>query len=108
MAKSTPIAKEFEGTWEGALTTPDGTKLRLRVKLANGADGTAAGTLNSLDQGGADMPLSTITQKGAAITLELNLVGGKFAGDLKGDELVGTWTQGMGSLPLTFKRAAKD
>ncbi|MGC9969414.1 MAG: hypothetical protein ABSE56_02370 [Bryobacteraceae bacterium] len=107
-AKSTPITKEFEGTWEGALAVPDGTKLRLRVKLANGADGTAAGTLNSLDQGAVEMPLSTITQKGSAITLELKLVGGTFTGDLKGDELVGTWAQGMGSLPLTFKRGAKD
>jgi hypothetical protein len=107
-AKSTPIAKEFEGTWEGALVGPDGSKLRLRVKLANSADGTAAGSLNSLDQGAVEMPLSTITQKGSAITLELKMVGGTFTGDLKGDELVGTWTQGMGSLPLTFKRGAKD
>jgi hypothetical protein len=107
-AKSTPIAKEFEATWEGALSLPDGSKLRLRVKLANGADGTAAGTLNSLDQGAVEMPLSTIMQKGSAITLELKVVGGAFAGDLKGDELVGTWTQGPGSLPLTLKRGSKN
>jgi len=107
-AKSTAVAKEVEGTWEGALETPDGRKLRLRVKLANGADGIATGTLSSLDQGAMDMPLSTITQKGSAITLELKMVGGAFNGDVKGDELVGTWTQGPGSLPLTLKRAPKN
>ena len=107
-AKSTAVAKDMEGTWEGALETPDGRKLRLRVKLANGADGIATGTLSSLDQGAMDMPLSTITQKGSVITLELKMVGGAFNGDVKGDELVGTWTQGPGSLPLTLKRAPKN
>jgi hypothetical protein len=107
-AKSTAVAKGVEGTWEGALTTPDGTKLRLRVKLSNGADGTATGTFNSLDQGDIAMPLSTITQKGSAITLELKMVGGTFNGEVKGDEMVGTWMQGPGSLPLTLKRAPKN
>jgi hypothetical protein len=107
-AKSAPIAKEFEGTWAGARVAPDGTKLRLRVNLANGADGAASGTINSLDQGAVEMPLSSIAQKGSAITLELKLVGGVFEGELKGDELVGIWSQGGGSLPLTLKRAAKN
>lgn len=105
--KSTAIAKEFEGTWEGTLSAPNGTQLRLRLKLANGADGTAAGVLNSLDQGGQDIPINTITQKGAHIKLELKLVNGSYEGDLKGDELAGNWTQGL-ALPLTFKRAAKN
>jgi hypothetical protein len=80
----------------------------LRVNLANGADGAASGTINSLDQGAVEMPLSSIAQKGSAITLELKLVGGVFEGELKGDELVGIWSQGGGSLPLTLKRAAKN
>jgi hypothetical protein len=105
-AKSTAIAKEFEGNWEGTLAVPDGSALRLLLKLANGADG-ATGTLVSVDQGAAELPVTTITQKGASITVEVSAVGGKFAGDLKGAELAGTWTQGPGSLPLTLKRATK-
>jgi hypothetical protein len=104
-AKSTLIAKEFEGAWEGTLSLPDGNKLRLLLKLANGAGGAAAGTLTSLDQRDVELPVSTITQKGSAITLEVSVISGKFAGDLKGDELAGTWTQGPDSLRLTFKRA---
>lgn len=106
-AKSTAVAKEFEGTWEGTLSVPNGTQLRLRLKLANGAGGTATGVLNSLDQGGQDIPINTVTQKGSHIKLEIRLVNGSYEGDLKGDELVGSWTQGM-ALPLTFKRAAKN
>jgi hypothetical protein len=105
-AKSSSIAKEFEGNWEGTLALPNGTALRLLLKLANGADG-ATGTLISVDQGGAEIPASSITQKGSAIAVEVSAVGGKFAGDLKGAELAGTWTQGGGSLPLTLKRATK-
>jgi hypothetical protein len=102
-AKSTAIAKEFEGTWEGTLSAPNGQQLRLRLKLASGASG-ATGVLNSLDQGGQDIPINTITQKDAHIKLEVKLVNGFYEGDLKADELSGTWNQGM-PLPLTFKRA---
>ena len=33
------------------------------------------------------------------------MVSGGFDGEIKGDEIAGTWTQGGGSLPLVFKRA---
>jgi hypothetical protein len=105
-AKSTAMAKEFEGNWEGTLALPTGSALRLLLKLANGAGG-ATGTLVSVDQGGIELPVTTITQQGASITVEVSAVGGKFAGDLNGAELAGTWTQGPGSLPLTLKRATK-
>jgi hypothetical protein len=106
-AKSTPITKEFEGVWEGVLTPPDGRNLRLRLTLANGSDG-ATGTLASLDQGGRDAPFTTITQKASQITLELKAAGITYTGELKGEEIAGTFTQGPGSLPLTLKRAAKE
>ena len=32
------------------------------------------------------------------------MVSGGFDGELKGDEIAGTWTQGALSLPLAFKR----
>jgi hypothetical protein len=105
-ARSTAVAKEFEGAWEGVLNTPDGQKLRIRVTLANGSDG-ASGTFASLDQGGPELPLTTITQKAAQIALELKMAGITYSGELKGEEISGTFTQGPGSLPLTFKRVAK-
>lgn len=104
-AKSTPITKEVEGAWEGTLDVK-GTPLRLVLKLANAAAG-ATGTMISVDQNNIEIPVSTITQEGTRLTLQLNMVSGSFTGELKGGELTGTWTQGPLSLPLVFKRPAK-
>ena len=40
LARVKPIAKEFEGEWEGAIDA-GGQRLRLLIKLTNGADGLA-------------------------------------------------------------------
>jgi hypothetical protein len=104
-AKSTPITKEMEGTWEGALNA-GGTTLRLVLKLANQGDG-AAGTMVSLDQGGAEIPITTITQKDSSLKFEIKTINATYAGDLKEGALVGQWTQGPSTFPLTFKRPAQ-
>jgi hypothetical protein len=103
-AKSTAITKELEGTWNGALQVPD-RSLRLTLKLASGPDG-ATGSILSVDQGGTEIPIATITQTGAHLELQVPTVAGSYVGDLKDGRLVGTWTQGPGSLPLEFTRAA--
>jgi hypothetical protein len=104
-AKSTPVTKEVEGTWEGSLSA-NGKTLRLVLKLANQADG-AAGSMASVDQGGAEIPITTITQKDTSLKLEIKTISGSYAGDLKDGALVGQWTQGQSTLPLTFTRPAK-
>ena len=102
-AKSTAIAKELEGTWNGSLAAGERT-LRLTLKLANGPD-AATGSMVSVDQGGVEIPITTITQTGSNLTLELPAIAGKYSGDLKDGKLVGTWSQGPGSAPLEFTRA---
>jgi len=82
-----------------------GTVLRLVLKLANDKDG-AKGVLISLDQGAIEIPLSTIAQTGSQVKFTVNMISGAFDGELKGGELVGTWTQGPLSLPLVLKRSA--
>jgi hypothetical protein len=105
-AKSTAISKEVEGAWEGTLDT-GGQQLRLTLKMTNQADGTAAGTMISVDQGGAVIPITTITQKGSSLKLELKSINGVYAGEVKDGTLAGQWTQGPGTFPLVFKRPAK-
>jgi len=102
-AKSTAVSKETEGSWEGALDV-NGNKLRLKLKMVNQKDGTASGSIISVDQGGGEIPITTITQKGSNLKLELKTIGGTYDGDLTGGELVGHWTQGGATFPLTFKR----
>jgi hypothetical protein len=102
--KSTPITKDLEGSWEGALDVK-GTTLRLVFKLSNQADGTATGTIVSLDQGGAEIPIASVVQNGAHLKLFVPAVVGNYDGDLKDGQLAGTWTQGPQTWPLVLKRA---
>jgi uncharacterized protein len=104
--KSTAITKEVQGNWEGALDV-NGTALRLVLKLSAGADGLGTGTLVSLDQGGAEIPVTAVIQTGSHVKLVVQPVAGTYEGDLKDGQLSGTWTQGPGTLPLVFKRPAK-
>jgi hypothetical protein len=103
--KSAPIAKEFEGTWNGTLDV-DGATMRLVVKMANRPDGTAAGTVVSPDGSGVDIAIG-MTQKGSSLTIEVPSVDASFVGILNpaGTEIAGTWTQRSAALPLTLKLA---
>lgn len=103
--KEAPIAKEFEGAWDGSIETPDGKTLRTRVKLSN-ADGQGKGTFNSLDQNNVDMPISDIVTGNKKLSFALKIAGGSYEGALNdpGDEIKGTWTQGMFTAPLVLKK----
>ncbi len=103
--KNAPLTKDFEGTWEGTVEV-NGNKRRLGLKLAN-QDGGATGTLIAIDQGGVEIALSAIVQTDAHLKLTVPAIGGTYEGDLKDDQVTGTWTQGGGSTPLNLKRTAK-
>ena len=102
--KSTPVTKELEGSWEGAVDI-NGNVLRLLVKLSNQPDGTATGTITSIDQGGVVIPIAAIVQTDAHLQLVVPAVIGNYEGDLKDGQLTGKWTQGPNTWPLVLKRA---
>ena len=104
LTKVGPLAKELLGSWEGAITVPTGQTLRLAMKLSNGADGVPSGTFVSLDQGATDIPIAAGVQSGAKVTIISPGIRATFKGEVKGDEIVGTFSQGPANLPLTFKR----
>jgi len=104
-AKSTEITKDLEGTWEGAVEV-QGKTLRLVAKLTNHPGG-ATGVLVSVDQGGVEIPISSITQTLSHLAFAITLINASYGGDLKDGQIVGTWTQGPASLPLVFKRPVK-
>ena len=103
LPKSTPITKDLEGSWEGSLDA-NGNILRLVVKLSNGPDGEAKGTMISLDQGGAEIPIAAVVQTGSHLKLVVQVIAGTYEGDFKDGQLTGNWSQGPGTLPLVFKR----
>jgi hypothetical protein len=106
--KSPPVAKEFVGTWEGTLDT--GTQLlRLVFRISNNEDG-ASGVLVSVDQGGAEIGVTSIEQKGASLVLTMKTLGGDYKGEInkEGTELTGTWTQAGNSARLKLTRKSAE
>ena len=84
--------------------------LRLKVKIAKTDTGAATGTIQSLDQGARDIPLSAITCKEDAVHFEARGIGAHYDGTLSsaGAILTGQWHQADKALPLEFKKAAVD
>lgn len=100
--KSTKITSDLEGSWKGTLSVGT-TQLRLVLKLSND-DQAARGEIVSIDQGGAQIPISQIVQDGAKLTIAVSTIGARFQGELKAATIAGTWMQGAQSFPLTFSR----
>lgn len=101
---SPPVAKEFLGSWEGSIEA--GQTLRLVLKIANEAGGAKA-VLISLDQGGIEIPVTSIEQKDTKLKLVVKMVGGGYDGEINKEatELSGTWSQAGNSLPLKLTKA---
>lgn len=105
---SSPLSKDFEGTWEGSLEV-GGKALRIVLKLLPAADGTATATLISVDRGNKEVPATTVTIKDKQLQLEARAVSGTYRGTLGASgDIAGDWAQGANRLPLTFKRASSE
>jgi Peptidase family M23 len=96
--------KGLEGVWKGTLDA-NGAQLRLILTITKTSGGEYSGKLDSIDQG-AIIPIDVITVIDYAVRLEVKAVRGLYEGTFNKDrsELVGKWTQGGASLPLTFKQ----
>ena len=66
-----PQSKSIAGDWNGALEA-QGTKLRLVLHVKKNPDGTLAATIDSLDQNANGIPVSTVSQNGNDVKLELS------------------------------------
>ena len=98
------LGNDLVGSWDGTLDVR-GTLVRLTLTMANRPDGTSAASIVNVDQG-LEIPVSAITQAGSSVTLEVKSISGSYTGAVNsaGTELVGTFIQGAGSVPLTFRR----
>lgn len=107
LVASKQAAEKLTGSWNGTLNA-GGTDLRLLVRISKAASGAATGTMDSLDQGAKDIPLSRITYKEGKVRFEVSGIGGVYEGSLAKDgaTLAGQWQQGGQSMTLDFKKAA--
>ncbi|MFN0068716.1 MAG: alpha/beta hydrolase family protein [Limisphaerales bacterium] len=106
-AKGVP-GKGLAGHWQGSLKPTPVIELRLVLDITDAA-GALGGVILSVDQGGARIPITLLSEKDGAVRIEAQSVGGTFDGKLSADgsEIAGEWRQGGGKLPLIFKRLAK-
>ena len=103
---NSPLPRDFEGTWEATVSS-EGSQARLVLTLSRASDGTASGTLTSVDQGNTNIPVTAVTIHGKQLKLEVRAVSGSFTGALGKDGAIkGQWSQGTATLPLTFNRTA--
>jgi hypothetical protein len=101
---SPAIAAEYTGEWEGTLAGPG---LRLRLSIVNSAN-SAKATLTTIDQGGAQIPVSAIAVKDGKLNAEVKAVNGGYTATInkEGTELSGDWSQNGNSMPLKLKKSA--
>jgi hypothetical protein len=106
LAASKQAAQKVAGTWNGTLAV-GAANLRLRLNISKTAAGAATGTMDSLDQGANNIPMSTITHKEGKVRFEVRGIGGVYEGTLAADgsTLSGQWHQGGQTMPLDFKKA---
>ena len=104
---SSTLPKDFEGTWEGAITS-DGKTRRIALKLSASADGTATATLIAVDKGNLEIPVTAVTIRDRQLQLDVRAVSGAYTGTLGvNGEITGEWSEGPTHFALNFKHAGK-
>ena len=92
----------MDGVWTGKLNVGPQT-LTLVLHVAHETSGNAVCSLDSPDQGAMNIPVKSDYCSADSISVSLEQLGLSYQGRLKGDEIVGTFTQGS-VFPLTLKR----
>jgi uncharacterized protein len=97
------------GDWKGTLKTP-GPELQLALHIQQASAGAYTATLDSVDQGANGIPVSSITFEENKLKLQFDRMKAGYEATLSedGKTLTGTWSQGGGSLPLTFYIAGTE
>ncbi|EIZ77167.1 hypothetical protein WSK_4306 [Novosphingobium sp. Rr 2-17] len=95
-----------EGEWHGALSV-SGQSIPLVLHIA-GTRGHLTATFDSPSQRASGLPIAAVVQEGAVIHFKITAPKASYVATLSpdGQTLVGTWSQGGASLPLTMMRTA--
>jgi hypothetical protein len=96
------------GQWEGTLqmTTPQGQKISLPLVLRIGTNSNAdiVGSIDSPNQHASGIPVTEAAFSAGKLVLKAVTLSAEYHADLSGGTLVGQWTQGPSTVPLTLKR----
>ncbi len=100
-------AKDITGIWQGTLEA--GKSLRLVLKIQKGDDGAYKAQFFSIDQGGAQIPVTSVKLDGSEVKMSIVAIGGTYEGKViaDGSEMDGSWSQGGNPLPLNLKHVTE-
>ncbi len=102
-ARSTPVAKEFEGDWKGDYEL-FGYPRKVTLKLQNRVSQPASADFVIVGRKVNHLPVDRITQQGNFITVESSANGLTYEGRLENGEIHGTLLQGPIEVPLILRR----
>lgn len=95
--------KSVTGSWLGKLSV-DGTELRVVFNLKTEKDSLIC-TLDSPDQGAADIPCGKVTLDKQKLVVLAPGINGEYTGTVTSDSTInGTWTQNGGTFTLDLKK----
>lgn len=99
----------LQGYWKGVLSVGP-TQLRVAFKIMDAGAGKWVASLDSLDQGARNLPVTGVTFHKPVVELEVPGVGGFYEGKMNpaGTAIDGEWTQGGKSMPLVLARGEPD
>lgn len=103
------IIEGLDGRWE-ALLDREGTLLNLVVNIETGEHGTSA-TLDSIDQGVYDIPVTDLSRDGDRVHLRIPMANVTYSAMLDADAgvLRGDWTRpGFPNVALEFTRTSSE
>ena len=104
LASLTLTAQDITGQWNGVLNV-QGTQLRLVFNVTKTDTGYSS-KMDSPDQGATGIPVTTTTFENPTIKFEVVNAGIEYIGELKDNEIVGTFKQGGMELPMNLSREA--
>ena len=103
-AQDSSTKKIVSGSWLGRLTA-DGMDLRVIFNLKLTEKDSLTVTLDSPDQGAADIPAGPVILDKQKIVIQAPGINGEYNGTLTSDSTMdGTWSQNGGNLPLNLKK----
>lgn len=104
LASIISYGQDITGQWNGVLKV-QGTQLRLVFNINKTAAGFSA-TMDSPDQSAIGIPVTTTTFDNPKLKLEVANARIEYDGELKDNEIVGTFKQGGMEFPMNLSRKA--
>jgi hypothetical protein len=101
-------AQGITGSWQGTITTPQGTPHRIILRVIHGDSVAFKARIYSIDQDFTGDWVDSIAVQDSTVRFKVGMLELSYEGKLSADgkTITGTWTQG-GATPFTFQKTTR-